>query len=158
VISRYAYIYIYIYTHIQWRTREFFRGGGRSTNSVEDRGQRERGYGGGSPLVRGSGGSCNLVQEMSYAAYILYLYSYSQHGSIYSGLYSCSLGYVSEFLLFLNWLPLNLVIWLGMYFAQNWEFGSALSKLRNFGGWGFEPPKTPPDTYIYIYTHTSIYS
>jgi hypothetical protein len=33
--------------------QEFFRRGG-STNSVEDRGQRERGSGGGSPLVRGS--------------------------------------------------------------------------------------------------------
>ena len=43
--------------------RNFFRRG--STNSVEDRGQRERGSGGGSPLVRGSGGSCNLVQEHS---------------------------------------------------------------------------------------------
>jgi hypothetical protein len=32
----------------------FFWGGGVSTNSVEDRGQRERGSGGGSPLVRGS--------------------------------------------------------------------------------------------------------
>ena len=41
--------------------RNFVRGGG-STNSVEDRGQRERGSGGGSPLVGGSGGSCNLVQ------------------------------------------------------------------------------------------------
>ena len=40
-------------------------GGGVSTNSVEDRGQRER-SGGGSPLVRGSGGSCNLVQEISF--------------------------------------------------------------------------------------------
>ena len=37
-----------------------------STNSVEDRGQRERGCGGGSPLFRGSGGSCNLVQEISF--------------------------------------------------------------------------------------------
>jgi hypothetical protein len=44
--------------------RIFFGGG--STNSVEDRGQRERGSGGGSPLVRGSGGSCNLVQEISF--------------------------------------------------------------------------------------------
>ena len=43
----------------------FGRGGG-STNSVEDRGQRERGSGGGRPLVRGSGGSCNLVQEVSF--------------------------------------------------------------------------------------------
>ena len=49
----------------QWRTQEFFSGGG-STNSVEDRGQRERGSGGGSLVVRGSGGSCNLVQEISF--------------------------------------------------------------------------------------------
>jgi hypothetical protein len=34
-----------------------------------------------------------------------------------------------------------------MYFPRNWEFGSALSKLRNFGGWGrFEPPKPPLGT------------
>ena len=39
---------------------------GCSTNSVEDRGQRERGSGGSSPLVRGSGVSCNLVQEVSF--------------------------------------------------------------------------------------------
>ena len=44
--------------------RNFVRGEGDSTNSVEDRGQRERGSGGGSPLFRGSGGSCNLVQEI----------------------------------------------------------------------------------------------
>jgi len=41
-------------------------GGGGSTNSVEDRGQRERGSGGSSPLVRGSGGSCNVVQVISF--------------------------------------------------------------------------------------------
>ena len=39
-----------------------FRGG--STNSVED---RENGdLGGGSPIARGSGGSCNLVKEISF--------------------------------------------------------------------------------------------
>jgi hypothetical protein len=43
-----------------------FGGGGFPTNSVEDTGQRERGSGGGSPLVRGSGSSCNLVQEISF--------------------------------------------------------------------------------------------
>ena len=49
----------------QWRTQEFCSGaGGGSTNSVEDGGQTEGGSGGGSPLVRGSGGSCNLVQEI----------------------------------------------------------------------------------------------
>jgi len=47
----------------QWRTQEFCSGGGGSTNSVEDRGQ---GSGGGSPLVRGAGGSCNFVQEISF--------------------------------------------------------------------------------------------
>jgi len=52
---------------VQWRTQEFCSGaGGGSTNSVEDRGQRERGSGGGKPPVRGSGGSCNLVQEISF--------------------------------------------------------------------------------------------
>jgi len=49
---------------IQWRTQEFCSVG--SINSVEDRGQRERGSGGGSPVVRGSGGSCNLVQAISF--------------------------------------------------------------------------------------------
>nr|WGO57790.1 NADH dehydrogenase subunit 4 [Jacobsonina sp.] len=45
------------------------------------------------------------------AAYTLFLFSYSQHGMIYSGIYSCSLGYTREFLLlFLHWFPLNLFI------------------------------------------------
>ena len=52
------------FAYSQWRTQEFCSGGGGSTNSVEGRGQRERTSGGGSPLVRGSGGSCNLVQEI----------------------------------------------------------------------------------------------
>nr|YP_009250618.1 NADH dehydrogenase subunit 4 [Heterotermes malabaricus]AMX22947.1 NADH dehydrogenase subunit 4 [Heterotermes malabaricus] len=54
------------------------------------------------------------------AAYTLYMYSYSQHGSVFSGLYSCSLGYVREFLLlFLHWFPLNLII-LSVDFAVFW--------------------------------------
>nr|URX54001.1 NADH dehydrogenase subunit 4 [Epicalotermes sp. 2 AB-2022a] len=45
------------------------------------------------------------------AAYTLYLFSSSQHGCYYSGVYSCSLGYSREFLLmFLHWFPLNLFI------------------------------------------------
>ena len=52
---------------MHWRTQEFCSGAGwGSTNSVEVRGQRERGSGGGSSLVRGSGGSRNLVQEISF--------------------------------------------------------------------------------------------
>jgi uncharacterized protein YbdZ (MbtH family) len=30
-----------------------------------------------------------------------------------------------------------------MYIPRNWEFGSALAKLRNFVGWGVDPPKPP---------------
>ena len=45
--------------------RNFVPGGG-STKSVEDRGQAERGSVGGSHLVSGSGGSCNLVHEISF--------------------------------------------------------------------------------------------
>nr|YP_010400381.1 NADH dehydrogenase subunit 4 [Protomiltogramma cincta]UQS76080.1 NADH dehydrogenase subunit 4 [Protomiltogramma cincta] len=45
------------------------------------------------------------------AAYTLYLYSYSQHGKIFSGIYSFSGGNIREFLLlFLHWFPLNLLI------------------------------------------------
>jgi len=41
-----------------------FGGGGGSKNSV---GEGEKGvWGGGSPQVGGSGGGCNLVQEMSF--------------------------------------------------------------------------------------------
>nr|YP_009590144.1 NADH dehydrogenase subunit 4 [Palesisa nudioculata]QBM09714.1 NADH dehydrogenase subunit 4 [Palesisa nudioculata] len=45
------------------------------------------------------------------ASYTLYLYSYSQHGKIFEGLYSFSGGSIREFLLlFLHWFPLNLLI------------------------------------------------
>nr|AST10241.1 NADH dehydrogenase subunit 4 [Italochrysa insignis] len=45
------------------------------------------------------------------AAYSLYLYSYSQHGDLYSGLYSSSNGVLREYmLLFLHWIPLNILI------------------------------------------------
>nr|YP_010946279.1 NADH dehydrogenase subunit 4 [Allacta hainanensis]WGO56997.1 NADH dehydrogenase subunit 4 [Allacta hainanensis] len=51
------------------------------------------------------------------AAYSLYLYSYSQHGLMSSSLYSCSLGYSREYLLlFLHWIPLNVLIMNGEFF------------------------------------------
>nr|YP_010946942.1 NADH dehydrogenase subunit 4 [Sigmella digitalis]WGO57699.1 NADH dehydrogenase subunit 4 [Sigmella digitalis] len=54
------------------------------------------------------------------SAYTLYLFSYSQHGSVYSGIYSCSLGCVREFLLlFLHWFPLNYLI-LSSELVVNW--------------------------------------
>nr|YP_133766.1 NADH dehydrogenase subunit 4 [Dermatobia hominis]AAR16442.1 NADH dehydrogenase subunit 4 [Dermatobia hominis] len=48
------------------------------------------------------------------AAYTLFLYSYSQHGKVFSGVYSFSVGSIREFLLlFLHWFPLNLLIMKG---------------------------------------------
>nr|QRV62531.1 NADH dehydrogenase subunit 4 [Hydroporus sanfilippoi] len=45
------------------------------------------------------------------AVYSLFLYSYSQHGKIYSGKYSSSSGFIREYLLlFLHWFPLNMLI------------------------------------------------
>nr|QXG19124.1 NADH dehydrogenase subunit 4 [Drosophila bifasciata] len=45
------------------------------------------------------------------AAYTLYLYSFSQHGKLFSGVYPFSGGKIREYLLMLlHWLPLNLLI------------------------------------------------
>nr|AXZ71063.1 NADH dehydrogenase subunit 4 [Lonchoptera multiseta] len=45
------------------------------------------------------------------AAYTLYLFAYSQHGKMYSGMYAVSSGFIREYLLlFLHWFPLNLLI------------------------------------------------
>nr|QRW36275.1 NADH dehydrogenase subunit 4 [Deronectes moestus] len=51
------------------------------------------------------------------AVYTLYLYSFSQHGSVYSGKFFCSSGFIREYLLlFLHWFPLNLLIMKGEFF------------------------------------------
>nr|ANG08430.1 NADH dehydrogenase subunit 4 [Hycleus chodschenticus] len=45
------------------------------------------------------------------AAYSLYLYSFTQHGKVYSGLFSFSAGNSREYLLLLlHWLPLNVLV------------------------------------------------
>jgi hypothetical protein len=81
--------------------RNFVLGrGGGSTNSDEDRGQRELWSGDSSPLVRVS-----LNLQMSETRILIRLFR--------------------------------------MYFPRNWEFGSALSKLRNFGEGGLNPPTLP---------------
>nr|QDP18062.1 NADH dehydrogenase subunit 4 [Phymateus morbillosus] len=50
------------------------------------------------------------------AVYTLYMYSYSQHGKYYSGLFSCSMGYLREYhLLMLHWFPLNLLFMKSIY-------------------------------------------
>lgn len=62
------------------------------------------------------------------AVYSLYLYSYIQHGKFYSGLYSISIGVTREYLLlFLHWIPLNLLILKGEYFTL-WLYLNSLIK------------------------------
>jgi hypothetical protein len=95
----------------------FFGGGGGATNSVEERGQRERGSGGGSPLIRGS----------------------------------------AQFAIRFDFVKLSGCRGLlQMYFPRNWEFGSALSKLGNFGGGLGLNPRNPPSRYVTV-ENRSIY-
>nr|QVM79291.1 NADH dehydrogenase subunit 4 [Rhagium fortecostatum] len=50
------------------------------------------------------------------AVYSLFLYSFSQHGNFYSGMFSIYQGMLREYLLlFLHWVPLNLLILKGEY-------------------------------------------
>nr|YP_009860229.1 NADH dehydrogenase subunit 4 [Neoplocaederus obesus]QKW88546.1 NADH dehydrogenase subunit 4 [Neoplocaederus obesus] len=50
------------------------------------------------------------------AVYSLFLYSFSQHGSFYSGVYSVYQGLFREYLLlFLHWVPLNILVLKGEY-------------------------------------------
>nr|YP_010225785.1 NADH dehydrogenase subunit 4 [Propsilocerus sinicus]UDD74662.1 NADH dehydrogenase subunit 4 [Propsilocerus sinicus] len=54
--------------------------------------------------------SISLLSFFS-AAYTLYLYSFSQHGKLFSAMFSFSSAYIREYLvLFLHWFPLNLLI------------------------------------------------
>ena len=50
----------------QWRTQDFFLGGGFQQIQLKTEDRENVDLGGGSHLVRGSGGSCNLVQEISF--------------------------------------------------------------------------------------------
>jgi hypothetical protein len=47
---------------------------------------------------------------------------------------------------------------LRMYVPQNWEFGSPLAKLRNFGGGvgGFELPNLAPFSTPLVYTNQEL--
>nr|YP_009349956.1 NADH dehydrogenase subunit 4 [Lipotactes tripyrga]AQM40130.1 NADH dehydrogenase subunit 4 [Lipotactes tripyrga] len=74
-----------------------------------------------SSLVAWSWVSMVMLMFMSFfsAAYTMYLYSYSQHGMIYSGMYCCSGGYVREYLLLLlHWFPLNILVMKGELFIM----------------------------------------
>nr|QPN54149.1 NADH dehydrogenase subunit 4 [Holotrichia oblita] len=53
------------------------------------------------------------------ASYSLYLYSYTQHGKIYSGFYFFFTGFIREYLLlFLHWFPLNVLILSSEFFTM----------------------------------------
>nr|ARH53774.1 NADH dehydrogenase subunit 4 [Cercyon borealis] len=72
-------------------------------------------------LVSWSFYSMVFLSLMSFfsAAYSLYLYAYTQHGKMYSGIYSFSMGYINEYLLLLlHWLPLNFLILKSEYFSM----------------------------------------
>nr|YP_002265544.1 NADH dehydrogenase subunit 4 [Chaetosoma scaritides]ACF35103.1 NADH dehydrogenase subunit 4 [Chaetosoma scaritides] len=57
----------------------------------------------------------SIMSFMS-ACYSLFLYSYSQHGKFYSGMFSSLSGSLREYLLlFLHWVPLNLLVIKGEY-------------------------------------------
>nr|AYP72654.1 NADH dehydrogenase subunit 4 [Luperus sp. EMHAU-15070805] len=70
-----------------------------------------------------------LLSLMSFfsAVYSLFLYSFSQHGSFYSGLYSFFNGMGREYLLLLmHWLPLN-ILFLKMELVIQWIYLDSLS-------------------------------
>lgn len=67
------------------------------------------------------------------AVYSLYLYSFTQHGKIFMGVYSFYSSSVREFLLlFLHWFPLNILVVKGEFFSL-WNYLSSL--IKNFGLW-----------------------
>lgn len=67
------------------------------------------------------------------AAYSLFLYSYTQHGRFYSGLYSFYQINIREYLLlFLHWVPLNLLI-LKPEFLVLWIYLNSLIKISICG-------------------------
>nr|YP_009406909.1 NADH dehydrogenase subunit 4 [Typhlatya taina]ASA39432.1 NADH dehydrogenase subunit 4 [Typhlatya taina] len=64
-------------------------------------------------MVSWSKMSCLGVSLVSFfsAAYTLYMFSMSQHGKLFSALFSCCSGQLREYLvLMLHWFPLNIVI------------------------------------------------
>jgi len=131
-------------------------GGGGSTNSVEDSGQRERGSGGGSPVVMGSGGSCNLVQEISFHIVkyllifgILRLFMMTTNLFVIANVKHLRTG--GSFRIVLPFFRtswgvgvLNSTIFNS--FHNRVEFGTILEGLRNFGGGGLNTPTSPPGT------------
>lgn len=82
-------------------------------------------------IVRWSWLSILILSLLSFfrAAYTLYLFAYTQHGKLFSGVYSFRGGSVREFLLlFLHWFPLNLLI-LKRDICMLWLYLNSLIKI-----------------------------
>ncbi|RWS06001.1 NADH dehydrogenase subunit 5 (mitochondrion)-like protein [Dinothrombium tinctorium] len=99
--------------------------------------------------------SLNLLGEIGLlSSLVSWSWLLIQHGSVYSGLYTCSLGYVREFLLlFLHWFPLNVIV-LRVDVANTRSYGAGMltvlsnrigdvallmviAWIINFGSWSF---------------------
>ena len=130
-------------------SRNFFLGGVGSTNSDENREQRQRGSGGGSPLVRGSRGRCDLVQEISFHIVKLGLFMMTTNLFVIANVKQLRIWVVLEFCcLFFrtSWSVSVLNSAIFNSFHNRVEFGTILVGLRNFGGGGLNPPN-PPSVY-----------
>lgn len=91
-------------------------------------------------IIRWSWISMLVLSLLSFfrAAYRLYLYAYTQHGKIYSGVYSFRNGKIREYLLLmLHWFPLNLLIikreicFLWIYLNSLLKYWFVVSKIWN---------------------------
>jgi len=119
-----------------------FGGGGVPPNSVEDGGQREWRSGGGNPLVRGFGGSCNLVQEISYSKIFLIFGSLRPFTMTTNLFVIANVKQLRTGGSFRNLLPFSRTSWgvgflnsaLFNSFHNRVEFGKILESLRNFEG------------------------
>ena len=132
--------------------RNFVRG--CSTNSVEDRGQRERGSGDASPLVRGSGGSCYFgTRNFISCSKLFLIFGTLRLFMITTNLFVIAnvkqLRIDGSFRILLPFFRtscgvdiLNSAIFNS--FHNRVEFGTILEGLRNFGGEGAWTPLKPP--------------
>jgi len=129
----------------KWRTQEFCSGGGGgSTNSVEDRIQRERESGGGSPLVRCSWGSCYLVKEISLHTVKFYLifgtlilFMMTTNLFVIANVKKLRTGGICRILLSFSrtsWVVGVLSSAIFNSFHNRVQFSTILGGLRNFGG------------------------
>jgi len=131
-----------------------FGGGFQQIVEVEDRGQREQGSGGSSPLVRGSGGSCSLVQEISFhIEKILLIFGTLKLFMMTTNLFVIdnvkqlrTQAVLKFYCLFFRacWGVgvLNSAIFNSFH---NWvEFGTIFEGLQNFGGGVDSPPLSTP--------------